>query len=461
MKKPVLLPLIAITILLISSCNKQGFTDSAAATLSLSDTIRFDTLFTSTGSVTKHYTIINTNDQKLTLQSIRLAGGTSSPYTINVDGVSANAVENIVLDAGDSIYVFVSVTIDPSDETTPFLIKDSIEVSFNGNRLYTHLEAYGQNAHFLQHPVITTDTTWYNDLPYVVSGSLHIAANATLTIAEGCRIYMHANAPVLVDGSLAVNGTDSNNVSFQGDRLDRGYRDLPAAWPGIFFNESSHNNHITFCTIKNAYQAITATGASPDDAPKLRLTQCIVDNIYDTGIRAVASSIEAVNCLITNCGANVFLAGGGRYNFTHCTISSTNTRYLNHTRSVVYISDSHEQFTGNTTHAVFRNCIIWGNGGMVTNEIVTEKKGNSTFDILLDHTLYGHQQQTPMAEETNTIININPAFDSIDASGNIFNFRLQPVSPAIGSGTATATTIDLENKPRSGKPDLGCYNSTL
>ncbi len=459
MKKYVLFPVIVSAVFISASCSKQGFTSSPDATLAMTESIRFDTLFTNTGSVTKNYTIINTNNQKLRLHSIRLMGGAQSPYKINVDGVPATMIENIELDAGDSIYVFVSVTIDPNDESTPFLIKDSIEVSFNGNQLYTHLEAYGQNAHFLNHYQITGAATWENDLPYVISGGLYIAEDATLTIEEGCRIYIHANAPMIVDGSLIVNGSDSNYVSFQGDRLDRGYRDLPAAWPGIIFTENSHDNHITFCTIKNAYQAITVTGPSPNAAPKLRLAQCVLDNIYDTGILGLASGIEAENCLISNCGANLYLAGGGHYKFTHCTISSTNNIYFNHTRPVLYISDSHDQVTGNPTSVSFTNCIIWGDGSVIDNEIVTEKKGNGLFEIILDHTLYGTQTQALPAQEINCIVNQDPAFDSIDASRRIFNFHLKPTSPAIGAGIVTGIAIDLENKPRSGDADLGCYTS--
>lgn len=455
MKNYVLFPVIVFSVCFFASCSKQGFTDSPDATLSVTDSIRFDTLFTNTGSITKNYTIINTNSQKLRLQSIRLAGGEQSPYKINVDGVPAAMIENIELDAGDSIYVFVSVTIDPNSEITPFLIKDSIEVSFNGNRLYTHLQAYGQNAHFLDHHLVTSNTTWENDLPYVISGGLYIAEEATLTIEEGCRIYIHANAPVLVEGSLIINGTDSNHVSFLGDRLDRGYRDLPAAWPGIIFTENSRDNSITFATIKNAYQAITVIGAAP--TPKLRLAQCVIDNIYDTGIMGLASGIEAENCLISNCGTNLHLAGGGQYKFTHCTISSTNNIYFNHTRPIVYISDSHEQVTGSPVAVTFTNSIIWGDGSVVDNEIMTEHKGNSPFEITLDHTLYGKQTQALPAQDINCIVNQNPLFDSIDASRRIFNFRLKPTSPAIGAGTATGITIDLENKPRSGSADLGCY----
>src|SRR5690606_39878338 len=70
---------------------------------------------------------------------------------------------------------------------------------------------------------------------------IQVDTNATLTIEEGCRIYMHADAPFIVDGTLLVQGDkyDSTKVIFRGDRLDVPYRDFPAGWPGIYLDRKS------------------------------------------------------------------------------------------------------------------------------------------------------------------------------------------------------------------------------
>ena len=68
------------------------------------------------------------------------------------------------------------------------------------------LSAWGQNAHFLKNQVIQANTSWPNDLPYVIYGGLRVDSNATLTIQPGTHIYMHADAPVYIDGSLNVLG---------------------------------------------------------------------------------------------------------------------------------------------------------------------------------------------------------------------------------------------------------------
>ncbi|MBS1604305.1 MAG: hypothetical protein JST42_16685, partial [Bacteroidetes bacterium] len=153
-------------------------------------------------------------------------GGANSSYSINIDGVAGAERSNIDLDAGDSLYVFVAVKIDPGNATLPFVVQDSIAVSFNGKRQYIQLQAYGQNAHFLRNQVISTNTVWDRSLPYVILGSLQIDTGATLTIPAGCRVYFHADAPMLVDGTLRVNvdRAASARVYFLGDRLDDSYR---------------------------------------------------------------------------------------------------------------------------------------------------------------------------------------------------------------------------------------------
>ena len=100
------------------------------------------------------------------------------------------------------------------------------------------LEAWGQNAHFFRDKKITANETWNNDLPYVILGSLIVDPSKTLTINKGCRIYVHADAPIIVDGTLEVNGEKDtvDRVYFRGDRLDEPYKDFPAAGP-VFSSE--------------------------------------------------------------------------------------------------------------------------------------------------------------------------------------------------------------------------------
>lgn len=233
---------------------------------------------------------------------------------------------------------------------------------------------------------------------------------------------------------------------------------MPASWPGIYFSEKSNNNVLTYAVIKNAYQGIICIEPSLNNTPKLQMNECVVDNIYDAGIVAVGSSINAVNCLISNCGANISIMAGGSYHFTFCTISSYSNPYLERKQPVTYINNFDDAGNNYTLNAIFRNCIIWGEGGNIENEIVVEKKGNSTFDVVFDHSLYKAKSIADFVTLDQSIANQNPVFDSISTGKRYFDFHVgKNVSPAVDAGIATLVTTDLDGNLRDMKPDLGCY----
>jgi len=199
--------LLAISLLFLFSCRKDSFINSPDAAVTITaDTIKYDTVFPTAGSVTQQFKIINENKQKLLLSSVKLMGGAGSAYKMNVDGIATTDASNIEIAANDSIYVFVQVNVNPNAANLPFVIRDSIQVNYNGNKRIVQLEAWGQNAHFLRNKQVVTDETWTNDLPYVILGFLHVNPNAKLTLEKGCRIFVHADAPIIIDGSLTVNG---------------------------------------------------------------------------------------------------------------------------------------------------------------------------------------------------------------------------------------------------------------
>ena len=450
--------------LLLASCKKDSFINSADALLRTStDSLKYDTVFTSTGSITRSFKIINENNQKLRLSKVKLMGGTASSFKMNVDGMATTEASNLDIEANDSIYVFVSVTINPNATNLPFIVSDSILINYNGNSRYIQLQAFGQNANFLRNRVITGNITWTNNLPYVILGSIRIDTTASLTIQPGCRIYSHADAPFIVDGTLIVNGTKTDNVIFTGDRLDDPYKDLPASWPGIYFRGNSKDNIMTFAVVKNAYQAIVSEKPSINANPKLVLHQCIVDNAYDVGIFCVNSSLLADNSLVSNCGNNVVLSYGGNYNFTHCTVATFSTNYILHKNPVLNVSNFAFQNGVTVTsdlNAVFRNNIFWGDEGFVTNEAIVNKQGANAFNVLFEKNLYRVASDPANSTLASNIKNQNPSFDSIDVSKRIFDFRItkNTTAPGINTGMATGFPKDLDDRNRSvGLPDMGCY----
>lgn len=458
MKTSGLLTILLFFVLL--SCRKNSFITSPDASITITaDTLKYDTVFVSAGSVYQSFRIINENNQKLRLSSLRLMGGTSSVFKINVDGIAGTTFNNIEINAGDSLYVFVQVNVDPAAGNLPFVIRDSIEVNYNGNSKLVQLEAWGQNAHFLRDRIISSNETWNNDLPYVILGYLWVDTNATLTINKGCRIYAHAGAPIVVDGTLIVNGLKdtADRVYFQGDRLDEPYKYFPASWPGIFIRTVSKDNVFNYAVIKNAYQAIVCQDPSINTNPKLRLNETIIDNAYDAGLVGINSNIEAQNCLISNCGRNIFLAGGGNYRFMHCTAVTYSNRYIDHKDPVCTISNTIDNNSADL-NASFQNCIFWGENGLVNDEVLVLKAGNTAFNVNFDHVLWKIQNTPSNITSNQVIANQLPVFDSISTNDNYYNFRLKDVSPAINAGMISPVMIDLDGNPRPiGIPDLGCF----
>src|ERR1700756_394968 len=122
MKKQLLLFSLVFAIL-VFACRKNSFNTSGSALIQFSaDTLLFDTVFVSTGSITEQVKIINPNDRKLHLSAVKLMGGAQSYFHINIDGSPGPEQDNIDLDAGDSLYIFVAVEINPQAPDLPFVV---------------------------------------------------------------------------------------------------------------------------------------------------------------------------------------------------------------------------------------------------------------------------------------------------------------------------------------------------
>jgi hypothetical protein len=122
-----------------------------------------------------------------------------------------------------------------------------------------------------------------------------------------------------------------------------------------------------------------------------------------------------------------------------------------------YVTVNNNPVTANL-NALFRNCIFWGENGLVDNEVVVSKSGATTFNVNFDYSLW-KVQTTPANITSNQVINNQvPQFDSVNINRNYYNFRLKPSSPAVNKGVNAGIIIDLDGKSRPvGLPDLGCF----
>ena len=119
----------------ISSCRPDDIIESGTVELRLSeDTLIFDTVFTTVGSITLVMQVYNDYDNDIRISKLRLAKGNSSYFRLNVDGLPGREFTNVEIPAHDSIFIFCEVTIDPNITTTPYIVNDSIVFTTNGSQ---------------------------------------------------------------------------------------------------------------------------------------------------------------------------------------------------------------------------------------------------------------------------------------------------------------------------------------
>jgi hypothetical protein len=381
-KKCVIAWATGFVILMMVGCNElDNYSVSPNHQLSFStDTLSFDTLFTTIGSTTGYFLIYNRNDEALKIEKILLSSGGQSGFRINVDGRKGNSFSDIPIWKKDSLYVAVEVTVDPNDEHTPFVICDSVVFITNGRSQAVRLEAYGQNAHILKGgTTFSADTTLTADRPYLIYDSVRIPENVTVRIEAGVSFYMHEYAKWIIDGTLKTYGTQEKPVTFRGDRLDRfstaiSYDHIAAQWDGLYFGASSFDNELNYTSIRNGISGLTCEESTPD-RKKIDIRNSQIRNMDGNGLWAVNCHVEASNTEFGNASACLVMLSGGIYRFIHCTlanymptamISIYSTRLmpcLTLTDSVVYISEGEkepEKKLFPLQQAYFDNCIIDG-----------------------------------------------------------------------------------------------------
>ena len=465
------------------SCKKDTIISTSSAKLNFSsNSILFDTVFTTIGSTTQQLKVYNPYKQKIKISSIKLAGGTNSNFRINVDGLPGTSFNDIEIEPKDSIFIFVRVTVDPNNSNSPLVISDSILFTTNGNLQKVKLVAWGQDAYYytpkyvltfpdgstLPYSVIHCDAIWENDKPHVIYGYAVVDSGCTLTIKENTNIYFHKDAVLWVykDGTLKVQGTMGNPVTFQGDRLEQYYSDSPGQWGEIWLSAGSKNNDINYAIIKNANIGlqIDTTAVNPTQ-PTLSLENTIIKNMSTAGILAQGTWMEAKNCVFANCAqCAIDLNIGGKYDFKHCTIGNYWDYSNRQTASLIlnnYYQDINKNvILRNLVQANFGNCIIYGS---LNEEILLDKKTGALFNYNFNHCLLKTNLDTNAAFSSNCIsclYNNDPAF--IDKNSN--NLQLLSTSPAINKGLlniAYYVPFDIlhHNRTTNIAPDLGAYEA--
>ncbi len=485
---------------LLLACRKdEVFTDDPGAKLVLTqDTVLFDTIFTTVGSVTKRFTVRNENDNAVKVD-IALEGGTPSPFRINVDGASGVTFDDVEILGNDSIFIFVEATLDQNNANNPFIIEDHILLTTNGNEQSVLLLAWGQDAHFfpnaedsLQHinglppfsyiaggydqsgNQICETVHWTNDKPYVIYGYGVVDSCCKLIIDPGVKVYFHGGGGLWVykGGAIEANGEVENRITFQGDRLEAIYDDLPNQWDRIWINEGPEQNLLRNCEIKNALIGVQAqtwpgTDGQPLSSNTLWLDNVNIRNCLTAGLYTENYRIKATNLLVSDAGQySVVLTGSGAYDFDHPTIANYWSFDIRQDPAFLMTNKfidafGVEQLRTIEAGSVFRNGIIHGNN---TNEFKLEVDESTGPLFTFDHFLFKTDQPTNndnghFPDQGTIYRNLDPGF----VDGSEGDFHLKVNANARNKGFSTSTTQDLDGEfygSFDGTFAIGCYEYT-
>jgi len=473
---------IMLSVLLFSCKKNNTINEDPSVKLILStESVLFDTVFTTVGSTTKMFYIKNPSSEKIVVSSIRMAEGTASPFSMNVDGVAGNSISDVEIAGNDSIFIFVKVTVDPQNSNSPMVIRDSILFDINSNQQHVNLTAWGQDAHYivadksltsgLRYKIVAGENeniTWTNDKPYLIYGYAVIDTKGHLDIEKGCRLHFFNNSGMWVysGGSFSVNGTASEPVTFEGSRLEQAYKETPGQWDRILINEGTKDNVINYAIIKNGFIGIQTEKDSDPMSNRLILTNTIIRNMEGVGLLSRFYHIIAGNTVFANCGAYaVTLTSGGSYDFRHCTIGNYWNYSARQSPSLVvsnYYTDltNNIQYSGDLDSAYFGNCIIYG---LNDEELLHDSVSTQAFNYKFDHCLIKTKTNINKANFVHCLANHDPMFR--DYSVN--DYRLMAGSAAIDKGDSSIIygsilnlQFDLLENNRMVNPpaDLGAYD---
>lgn len=456
------------------ACDDDNFEMSPSQTLTFSsDTIRFDTLFSTVPSSTRSFWAFNKTGSGIRCTSVRQERGNQSGFRVNVDGAflgqaSGYAVSDIELRKKDSIRIFVEATFPNNYKGKPSEIEDNLVFTLeNGKQQKVNLNAFAWDCNIVRNLRIDKDTTLAADTkPLVVYGPIEVAKGATLTLAPGLTLYFHGNAGIDVHGRLVSNGTADAKVVLRGDRLDRMFDYLPydgvsGQWKGITIGKTSYGNVVNYADIHSTMNGIVCDSADVEPS-KLAMLGTIVHNCNGYGVKLRHVNATLDNCQLTNTLGDCLLVEGGRVAMNHCTLAQFYPFDANRGAALTFAN--HDADYDMPLELDVKNSIVTG----YASDVLQGSLRDSTvaFDYRFSHCLL----RTPKDSTDERLTDIDfedvkdtasygeHLFRKVDIDRQSYDFRLSRKSAAIGKADPlTALPEDRRGKARGDKPDAGCY----
>ena len=194
--------------------------------------------------------------------------------------------------------------------------------------------------------------------PYIVLENARIPAGNQLTVDTGVHVLFQQSASLTIDGSLVVQGEESNPVEFTSLSGN--------TWGGLQFTENSegHFSHVHIENCENAGEDIGGAVSVVGNNASVHLEDALLQansSAYGSGVYISGSSTvtaERVQIVSNNAseGAAVDAVNGADISLTRCTL---------------YGNDGGSLRIGGNSVATISNCILWGDGTAVETEVIS------------------------------------------------------------------------------------------
>ncbi len=519
---PILLLVSAWASLSLPSCKPREEELQTSGGLAFSvDTVKFDTVFTTLRTVTKRLWVYNRNARAVNVDLVSLDNPLTSPYTLIINGDLKQTASNLYIRGQDSLLILVRAQLKDNGQNgaaKAYVLQENLNFHTNGQDQHVVLRSFGQNIYLHDGATLACNTVWTNDRPHLLYNNVVVPAGCKLTIKPGTRIYAHAGAALIVEGTLLVNspadyapGTgatdtvkagNANIVRFAGDRSgETQYATAPGQWLGILLDASSHGNIIRYAQIQNATFGVLLFNPEDNQAvrPDVTIQNSVIryisgadasfagvatftanlkllNGLSGAGILSFSGNVKVENTLFSDCYEYAVLGyGGGDYSLNYCTIANyPAASVVRSTPSLFFTNVSAvDSSRPNPLSLNLFNSIVWGS---IDDELILSKYDQYQANVSIRNTLlrtrlYAATTDAPgkpglaQAAYNNLISSdpLYPKFKRINA-GAQSDYRLSTGSPALDRGAQQVLPLlahDLLNLPRSpAHPDLGAYQTT-
>ncbi|MCL4226428.1 MAG: DUF4215 domain-containing protein [Myxococcales bacterium] len=298
--------------------------------------------------------------------------------------------------------------------------------------------------------------------PYIVQGDITIPTGSFLTIEAGVVVQAAANSDsqgagnqsnrveILVDGTLHVNGTLANPVTFQSSSTSSG------TWYGIVVNAGAAQARITGAVIRDAIYGVMSH--APGTVLELTDTTLTEASLYGLYVRAGTPAVSGLQLVANNTAgayvsesgslsiADSILRGNGGYGVYFAPSSS---RTLTVTRTTIHANSSYGVYVASSSPSTVT----------VTSSIITNHSSYGIYraDASAVTTTYSNVWGNSSGNYAGGIaagtgaISINPLYVAAPQ-----NLRLTENSPSRFTGAAG---IDMGALPYTGDPTPGLHGT--